>query len=207
MTNIQTRPSADATRKKILQAAEKLFVKQGFAATPISQIAKSAGINQSLIYHHFGNKKGLWQQVKHHLLEHNFDELLNLFDKEQSFDTFIRELLNLRFDLYQKKPAMLRMIQWQQLEHNEQLFGTDRFSIDRFLAKISDFQKRNCIRQDLAPIYILNLILSLSAASYDTSRHIQIKTQDEKATYLRFIIDTLIKTLRIQNEHRPLISA
>ena len=57
------RPSADNTRKVILNAARDLFVKKGFAGTSISEIAKQAKVNQSLIYHHYANKESLWTAV------------------------------------------------------------------------------------------------------------------------------------------------
>ena len=64
-----TRPKGDPTRKAILKAAKHLFVKKGFAATSISEIAAKAKINQSLIYHHFGSKEDLWKHVKSAVLE------------------------------------------------------------------------------------------------------------------------------------------
>jgi AcrR family transcriptional regulator len=60
----QQRTVADTTRKKILDAARKLFVKNGFAGTSISDIAGLAKINQSLIYHHFRDKQELWKGLK-----------------------------------------------------------------------------------------------------------------------------------------------
>jgi len=48
----------------ILKVARKLFIRKGFAATSISEIAKECNINKSLIYHHFENKESLWKAIK-----------------------------------------------------------------------------------------------------------------------------------------------
>ncbi len=47
----------------ILSVALNLFAKQGFAATPTSQIAKEAQVSEGLIFRHFGSKEGLLQAI------------------------------------------------------------------------------------------------------------------------------------------------
>lgn len=47
------------TRSAILQAASRLFARQGYAATSIRQIAEEAGIGKATIYHHFPDKQAV----------------------------------------------------------------------------------------------------------------------------------------------------
>jgi AcrR family transcriptional regulator len=47
------------TYEKILSTARRLFVKQGFTATSIRQVAESAGIGKATIYHHFPDKRAI----------------------------------------------------------------------------------------------------------------------------------------------------
>ena len=51
------------TDKKILYAAEKLFAEKGFAATSTRDIAKSAGVNVSMISYYFGSKEKLFEEI------------------------------------------------------------------------------------------------------------------------------------------------
>ncbi|SCW75806.1 transcriptional regulator, TetR family [Sphingobium faniae] len=53
----------DASKARILEVARRLFVRQGFAATPVSQIAREAGLTIPPVYYHFGNKLGLFKAV------------------------------------------------------------------------------------------------------------------------------------------------
>ena len=53
------RTGGEATRRRILTVAEKLFAARGFDATSVDQIARSAGVNKALIYYHFKNKRDL----------------------------------------------------------------------------------------------------------------------------------------------------
>ncbi len=50
----------NTTKDTILKSALKVFVEKSFAGSSINRIAKTAGINQSLIYHHFDSKEDLW---------------------------------------------------------------------------------------------------------------------------------------------------
>jgi TetR/AcrR family transcriptional regulator len=52
----------DATTA-ILDAAETLFARQGFAATTIKAIGKEAGVNSALLYYYFPDKERLYHAV------------------------------------------------------------------------------------------------------------------------------------------------
>jgi TetR/AcrR family transcriptional regulator len=55
-------PQADAPTA-LLDAAERLFATQGFAATTIKQIGAAAGLNPALIYYYFPDKLSLYHAV------------------------------------------------------------------------------------------------------------------------------------------------
>jgi len=50
---------ATETHEKILQVARRLFVKQGYTATSIRQVAGETGIGKATIYHHFPDKQAI----------------------------------------------------------------------------------------------------------------------------------------------------
>lgn len=47
------------TRAIILRRARRLFVRQGFTATSIRQLAEDVGIGKATIYHHFNDKQAI----------------------------------------------------------------------------------------------------------------------------------------------------
>src|ERR1043165_7550135 len=47
------------TRDKLIQAARNLFWAQGYAATGVAQILKTAGVNSGSLYHFFPTKEDL----------------------------------------------------------------------------------------------------------------------------------------------------
>jgi AcrR family transcriptional regulator len=56
-----TRPSADATRERILVAALDLFADASFDGATTREIAARAGVTQPLLNHHFSSKLDLWR--------------------------------------------------------------------------------------------------------------------------------------------------
>ncbi|MFV0336185.1 MAG: TetR/AcrR family transcriptional regulator [Tropicimonas sp.] len=58
-----TRIDGEATRKRILEAAGRLFAETGFAETTNKAIAAQAGADLASINYHFGSRAGLYRAV------------------------------------------------------------------------------------------------------------------------------------------------
>jgi AcrR family transcriptional regulator len=52
---------------RLLAVARDLFAEQGFEGTPLDQVAEQAGVTKGALYHHFKNKRELFQAVFEHL--------------------------------------------------------------------------------------------------------------------------------------------
>ena len=52
-----------ATKDRILDAAEALFMEHGFEATSLRAITAAAGVNLAAVNYHFGSKEELFQAV------------------------------------------------------------------------------------------------------------------------------------------------
>lgn len=194
------RPSADQTRTKILKVAQKLFAKKGYAATSISDIAEQAKINQSLIYHHFIDKKTLWRHAKHNLLESyavynevkNFDELA-----KADFKSFLYQILALRFNFYDKYPDVVRLINWQRLEPDKKDLQTTCWAPpEKWIKVIKEFQKRGEMRNDLLPEVAMN-IMGNAVTGYFMDHYPQfaaanLKTKQE---YLESTVECVYRAL------------
>lgn len=63
MTHVQEAQLVSDGRHRILQAASILFAQRGFGSVSISDVAESAGLVKSSIYHHFESKEALYAAV------------------------------------------------------------------------------------------------------------------------------------------------
>src|SRR5260221_13987073 len=54
---------AEVAREAILEAAEEVFAREGFAGARIDTIGAEAGYNKSLIFHYFEHKEGLYRAI------------------------------------------------------------------------------------------------------------------------------------------------
>ncbi len=64
-----TRPSADATRDRILDVALDLFSELSFDGATTREIASRAGVTQPLLNYHFSSKDELWRAAVARLFE------------------------------------------------------------------------------------------------------------------------------------------
>ena len=61
--NMNRGARSDATRKRILDAAERLFAQHGGAAVSVRNVAAAADVNLAAIGYHFGSKDGLFEAL------------------------------------------------------------------------------------------------------------------------------------------------
>ncbi|WP_180117537.1 TetR/AcrR family transcriptional regulator [Acinetobacter sp. YH12096] len=52
-----------ATRKKLIEVARRTFAEYGYADTSMDKLTAEAGLTRGALYHHFGDKKGLFAAV------------------------------------------------------------------------------------------------------------------------------------------------
>ncbi len=162
----------EKTKIKIIQAATDLFIKNGFSGTSISDIAKEAGINQSLIYHHVGNKQDLWQAVKKFLIPDNDDEV-NLENVcYRNLNDFINAIIKSRIDFYSRDHRIIRLVKWQILEEdfeNNQL--QNKIFPHHWIQVIENLQENGEISKQYSAeffgFFIFSLVNSLIFDSYN----------------------------------------
>lgn len=63
----QTRLTGKERKAQIMDAALKVFARAGFSGARTKEIAKAAGISETLIFRHFDSKEDLYQQSLQHM--------------------------------------------------------------------------------------------------------------------------------------------
>lgn len=151
-------------REDILDAAEDLFARQGFAATSLREVAEVVGANAAMVHYYFGSKEALLQQVVERITE---PLAASLAEMKAAGQVRSEDLVRLLFSALKTNPNMpLLMVREVMLPG-----GTMR---DHFLAEIAPRlggafpgilareQEQGRIATDLDPNIISLLLLSLS---------------------------------------------
>lgn len=71
MSPANNRMSADERRELILEAALDVFAQKGFSGARTKEIAKQAGISETLVFRHFETKEKLYAEALKHLFSHH----------------------------------------------------------------------------------------------------------------------------------------
>jgi len=99
-----------ASRDKILEAAEDLFSRRGFAGIGMREVAEAAGLGKSSLFHHFRSKAELYAAVVGRILD-IFDARLTAAlaaggDPGARFDRWIDTLI----DAFAEHPTSARLL-------------------------------------------------------------------------------------------------
>ncbi|MCK4393233.1 TetR/AcrR family transcriptional regulator [Candidatus Bipolaricaulota bacterium] len=95
--------------EKITGAAERLFARDGFAATGMRAIAKAAKVSIGAIYHHFKGKEAILERIIREELERRQRFLEELRAQGLPLQKQIQQIVQMHFNLLQEKSNTARL--------------------------------------------------------------------------------------------------
>ena len=140
---------------RIIEAATKVFAKNGFYQSKIAQIAKEAGVADGTIYIYFENKDdiliSLFEEQMKAVLDNMTLQLTKIDDPAEKLEIFASTHL----DLIEKNKDMAEIIQVELRQSGKFMkeYKNERFLeyLDIIGDIISDGQKRGLFRKDVIP--------------------------------------------------------
>ena len=149
-------PPADK-RRQILDAAVRVFARQGFHATRVSDIADEAGVAYGLVYHYFNSK----DEVLNELFIERWSLLLAAIEEADRTEVSPRDKLaavaSFIFESYRHDPELMKVIIVEVTRAANSFGRTHLEEIRRAyesIAKIvEDGQAAGAFRADVAPIF------------------------------------------------------
>lgn len=198
--SLKAQKSALSTPEKILQAARELFVEHGFSGTSMGQIASKAGVNHSLLFHHFGNKKALWLEVKEVILNEGKLMYSTLPSLDQPLEIFLKELIKQAILFYKINPDLIRIITWQRLASTSEQTAGFRLSKEsiNWISACKYYQEKGEIDKNLKPEFIVTFVLAIvSSIAMDPNAFAQEPESNQE--YINFCAKSLYKALSTKN--------
>ena len=133
-----------STRELILDVAERRFAERGFAAVSMREIATEAGLkNQASLYHHFKNKRALYEAV----LNRGVELIVSRMARSGAGDTSRDVVLDHVIDILVEHPHLPRLIQRAGMDDNRNLAR----SVGRLLAPL--YEQGLAVLAQLSPAW------------------------------------------------------
>ena len=99
---------ADATRRRILDAARASLENGPIGALKVDEVARTAGVSRSTVYLLYGSRAGLFDALGRHLrFEAGFDDLIREFRKPDALEA-MRGAQRAAVHMYAKLPELAR---------------------------------------------------------------------------------------------------
>ena len=198
------RRDPEATRTAILDAAERVFLRRGFGAASLSDIGTEARVTKSLIHHHFGSKKGLWEAVKARRFVPYAERQLEMMRAPAS-----AELVSTSFDVYfrylRDNPQLVSLLAWIFLEGQTEDGCTplDKRLMTAAAEKFREGQEAGVLRRDLDPRFLLFVFVGLVQHWFQDKGHFlrsfdALESGDLDDAYRRAALEIFLRGVQTQ---------
>lgn len=155
---------AEATKRRLLQAATVEFARYGIAGARVDRIAEASGCNKQSIYAHFSSKEGLFDAVYEAMV---IETVSSVVLDATDLPGYAARL----FDWYADHPEVLRLATWQQLERGSAAAhsGTAASVTADKVAQIRAAQLNGVVSASLPAELLLLLVLRISTTQLDAT--------------------------------------
>jgi TetR/AcrR family transcriptional regulator len=118
--------AAEASKQKILEAAETVFAEKGYDAASLQEICDLAGVTRGLPNYFFGSKENLYRAVLDRAFTRAQDLIAFIHTQAQKPDANVEEILRAvidrLFDDFVTHPIFVRLAEWEAL-HGARYLG------------------------------------------------------------------------------------
>jgi AcrR family transcriptional regulator len=179
---------ADATRKRLIDAATAEFARYGIAGARVDRIAANAQANKAQIYHYFGSKDRLFDAV--------WEALVAQIAQAAALDVTDLAGFAVRLsDTYAEHPYLIRLITWQRLERADD--PPHRFamtSIQNHIDAIANAQADGVVPDRFNARFLYALLLHVAAlwamTSPDVLAVVDINDPEERRQLVQAAVRT-----------------
>jgi AcrR family transcriptional regulator len=181
---------AQATRRRLLDAAYAEFAQYGFAGARVERIGEAAGSNKAQIYHYFGGKAQLFEAAcEQALLQMGTEVPFDPCDLPGYAGRLVR--------LHQRRPEIMRLCTWQRLERADGEPSAAGVALARTqIDAIAQAQKTGDLPAHFHPGFLLGLVLHLAtgwvSVSPEFEAAIDVPEPEERARHVEEAVRILL---------------
>jgi AcrR family transcriptional regulator len=153
------------TQDLILDAAERLFARQGFTATTIKQIGKEAAVNPALLYYYYDSKETLYRAMLQRILGQLLARGTDAIERASTHTDRIRAFVRAQVALLADHPHFPRLLVRELVDHQAAhaevaITRTAAGAFKRLCEVIQAGQKDGAFRRSIDPRFAAISIIS-----------------------------------------------
>jgi len=154
------------TEQTILEAAEKLFLDKGSAATKTTEIAHEAGINHAMLHYYFRTKDNLFNKIFENKAQYFLSSFTHAFSQELPFREKIGLAVETHFDFIGTNPKIPMFIMREIVSNEEKR----EFILQKMMPiglsifnKLEQTIKEEVEKGNLQPVNPVDLVLNIAS--------------------------------------------
>jgi AcrR family transcriptional regulator len=148
----------------ILEAAEELFLEQGFASTTTSQIAQKAGCNKALVHYYYRTKDRLFETIFEGKIKILIGSLVNAKNEGTTFEEKLTMMISRQFDFFMENSKLPLFLCNEITAHPERIKSIKEKIQDIPLNLFKGINKElqeEIEKGNIRPISIIDLLVSI----------------------------------------------
>ena len=111
--NSKGKRDPELTRRRLLEAAIKLFAEKGRDGTSVDEICRVSGVNCRMIYHYFGSKDGLYMAMLRRVYGRIREIVVDVDENALSLSEFVEKFTERYFRFLQSNPEFVAILRWE----------------------------------------------------------------------------------------------
>ena len=141
--------------RRILNSAERLFAKDGVAATGMRAIATSAKASIGAVYHHFKSKEDILESIVRQELAERQGFLEALRRQGLPLETQIEQIVQMHFTLLQERSDAARLFFRERFDPQPGLQAKVQALYDEVAEYVADILKEGIVTEGIRPCHPL----------------------------------------------------
>ncbi|HET6567907.1 MAG TPA: TetR/AcrR family transcriptional regulator [Rhodothermales bacterium] len=150
------------TQRKILDAAQSVFVRSGFHGARMEEIAREAGINKALLHYYFRTKEHLFQMIFASVARRMFPRLSGILNGEDEIEEKVEQVMATYMDFLERHPNLPGFVineMNRREERLQQFVGSlGPLRLDRLTAQIEARVAAGTMRPVTTEMFMVNLV-------------------------------------------------
>lgn len=164
-----------SARARLLRTATALFARSGYDGTTVDAVVKAAKVNKRMVYHYFGDKEELYQEVLTQAY-HNLEVVeVDVMSHGKDVEGLMAEIVQNNFYYLRDHPEFTRLLLWENLNGGKRLArATARLTKDPMLNALEAVLRKGIeagkIRDDMDARHLLISLIGLCQV-YSSNRY------------------------------------